>query len=295
MRSLVAVAEYGSITEAASAIGLSQSALSRRMAQLEGSLEAQLLERRGHGIALTSTGQLVLEEAQVMVQRYERLRRRVQEHLALESGVVRIGGGATAVAFALPQAIAAFRRQHPSLVFQVREAGSLEIESAVRRDILDLGVVTSPVRSGELKGVPWLRDEILLVAARQHPLSSQKRVEVSELQGQNLIGFEAGTAVRRLIDSALRAAGVEPHVMMELRSVGAILRMVESTGSLAFVSELAVSRRRQRGGPAVEVVPLGGLRVERQLSVVCNRDRALSPAAAAFAETLLTSRNPAHA
>ena len=65
MRSLLAVAEHGAITDAAAALGISQSALSRRMDQLEEALGAPLLERVGRGIALTAIGQLALEEGKI--------------------------------------------------------------------------------------------------------------------------------------------------------------------------------------------------------------------------------------
>src|SRR5436189_6291929 len=77
MRSLLAVAEHGAVTDAAVALGISQSALSRRIDQLEDALGAPVLERVGRGVALTAIGQLVLEEGKLLVQRYERLKSRI--------------------------------------------------------------------------------------------------------------------------------------------------------------------------------------------------------------------------
>src|SRR5215831_17223821 len=138
LRSLLAVAEHGAVTEAAAALGVSQSALSRRIDQLEQELGAPLLERVGRGVALTALGRLALEEGKQLVQRYDRLKARIVEHLHLDAGVVRIGGGATAVGFLLPGAIAGFLKQHPGVIFQVKEAGSREIEAAVGSEELEL-------------------------------------------------------------------------------------------------------------------------------------------------------------
>lgn len=286
MRSLLAVAEHGAITDAAAALGISQSALSRRMDQLEEALGAPLLERVGRGVALTAIGGIALEEARLLVQRYDRLAARVREHLELDAGVVRIGGGATAVGFLLPRAIAAFRVQHPGVVFQVKEAGSRDIEVAVSRDELELGIVTRPTRSRDVEEKPLARDRIVLVAAKDHPLARRARVDARSLNGQNLVGFEAGTAVRWLIDAALREANVEVNVVMELRSVAAILQMVETTGSLAFVSELAVSSGPSRRTPAVVPVAVRGIDIQRELALISKQGRSLSPAARAFCATL---------
>ena len=286
LRSLVAVADHGAITEAAVALGVSQSALSRRIDQLEEALGAPLFERAGRGVALTAMGQIAAVEGRQLVQRYDRMKARIVEHLRLDAGVVRIGGGATAVGFLLPRAIAAFRKQHPRVVFQVKEAGSREIEAAVLGEELELGIVTLPTRSREVDERPLVRDKIVLVASKDHPLARQERVDAQDLGGQNLVGFEAGSAVRWLIDAALREAQVEVNVVMELRSVAAILQMVETTGSLAFVSELSVlppSAPRARN-----VVPLvvRGLEIQRELALIRKRGRSLSPAAHAFSESL---------
>ncbi|MEY4546690.1 MAG: hypothetical protein RL685_2885 [Pseudomonadota bacterium] len=289
LRSLVAVAEHGAITEAAAALGVSQSALSRRIDQLEEALGAQLLERAGRGVVLTAIGQLALEEGKLLVQRYDRLKSRIHEHLRLDAGVVRIGGGATAVGFLLPGAIAAFRKQHPGVVFQVKEAGSREIETAVGNEELELGIVTLPTRTREVDERPLARDRIVLVAAKDHPLARKERIEARALNGQNLVGFEAGSAVRWLIDAALREAQVEVNVVMELRSVAAILQMVETTGSLAFVSELSVVAEPSRRGRAVVPLAVRGLDIQRELALINKRGRSLSPAARAFSEQLATA------
>ncbi len=277
-RSLLAVARHGTISQAAENIGLSQPALTRRLQQLEEHLGAPLVERSGRGVALTELGRLAVREGQALVERYERLRTSIAEHVRLEAGTVRIGGGATAVAYLLPTAIARFREDHPEVRFQLLEAGSREVEGAVGSERLELGIVTLPTRAADLEVQPLLRDRIVLVAGRGHPLAGRRRIHARELQGQSLVGFEAGSAIRAEIDRALRDIGVEMQVVMELRSVAAILQMVETTGSLAFVSALGAGSSR--------CLTVRGLRIERQLAVIWKRGRPLSPAARAFAERL---------
>jgi len=283
LRTLLAVAEHGSITDAAQVLGVSQPALSRRIQQLEEDLGARLLERSQRGAVLTEIGRLARTECARMLERYERLQRDVRAHVALDVGSVRVGGGATAVSFVLPDAIAGFRREHPGVRFQLREAGSLEVAQDVLDERLDLGIVTLPVALPELSVRPLRDDRIVLVGAREHPLAGKRGVATQALSGQAVVGFEAGSAIRKLIDGALRDAGVAMDVVMELRSVAAIVRMAATTGSLAFVSELGVPPRDRR------IAPIGvrGLRIVRKLGVVHKRERPLSPAAEAFATALL--------
>jgi DNA-binding transcriptional LysR family regulator len=281
VRSFLAVAETGAITEAAERIGITQPALSRRIQQLEAQLGVRLLERGRKGALLTDIGRLVQTEAQGIVAHYERMREMAASHQRLEGGTVRIGGGATAVSFILPEAIAAFQAAHPRVRFQLREAGSSEIADDVVAGRLELGVVTLPVRDRELTVSPLATDHIVLVARHDHPLARRPRIQIQQLADQGFVAFEAGSALRQIIDSKLREAGVEVNVVMELRSIPAILRMVSTTGNLAFVSQLGMEH-------ASDVVALSvqGLRIERRLAVIARRGVGLSPAARVFAQRL---------
>ena len=281
MRSLLAVADAGNITEAADRIGVTQPALSRRIQQLEAYFGATLLDRGRKGASLTDVGRLVESEGRTLVARFDQLRERVAAHVGLDAGTVRVGGGATAVSFVVPSAIARFQSEFPGVRFQVKEAGSREIEGDVVSGRLDIGLVTMPVDAPDLDVTPLLLDRIVLVASPRHPLSAMPAINVEHLAQQSLVGFEAGSAIRQLIDNELRAAGVEMNVVMELRSIPAILRMVATTGNLAFVSQLGVSTQ-----PDVRVLPLRGVRIERELGVIRRRGVQLSPAAAQFAERL---------
>ncbi len=282
LRSLLVVADHRAITSASRALGLTQSALSRRLKQLEDEMGARLLDRSRHGVVLTEAGRLVVEEARPLVERYGQLRERVRARQSLETGIVRLGGGATAVSFLVPQAIAAFHGQYPGVRFEVREQGSRAVEADVRDERLELGIITLPAHSREFDVRPLRRDRIVLVAAETHPFAKRRRIDAKDLAGQALVGFEAGSAIRQLIDVALRDAGVEMNVQMELRSIAAILAMVAHTHSLAFVSRLGVEGRET----GVRTLDVRGINIHRRLAVVSKLGRPLSPAARAFAAML---------
>lgn len=282
LRSLLAVADHRAITQASRALGLTQPALSRRLQQLEEEMGALLLERSKKGVALTAAGRLVVDEARFLVQRYDRLRLTVRAQESLDAGLVRLGGGATAVSFLVPPTIAEFAKQHPGVRFEVREQGSRDVEADVQSERLELGIVTLPTHSREFEVRPLRRDRVVLIASPDHPLARRKRVEVRDLAGLGLVGFDSESAIRKLIDSALGKAGVEMKVQMELRSIAAILEMVTHTPMLAFVSQLGVTGR----DVGVRVIQVRGLSIHRRLAVVSKLGRPLSPAARAFAAML---------
>ena len=281
LRSFVAVADAGSITQAAARLHLSQPALSRRLQQLEAELGVTLLVRGRHGVELTVLGEDVLVETRAIVDRYDRLMRDITDQLRLEAGAVRVGGGATAVSYLLPDAIATFQARHPGVRFQVREAGSREIADAVGDGALELGLVTLPVRVPGLTTRALLIDEIVLVARADSPLAARGSVRAADLRDVPLVAFETASAIRDLVDQALARAGVDVDVVMELRSVPSMLRMVATTGCLAFVSRVSVASE-----PSLRIVPVRGLRIIRHLAIASRATIPLSTAAAAFADHL---------
>ena len=290
LRSFLRVADCGAITTAAKQMFLTQPALSRRLQQLEAELETALFERTRQGVQLTEQGRLVQRMGQDLVERWDRMGEGVRSISNLDAGTVRLGGGATAVSFLLPKAIAEFQRAHPGVLFKVKEAGSRDVERDVLEERIELGIVTlpaaapiaAPAGTADFEIWPLRTDRIVLVVASDHPLASKSRVNVKALQDQDLVGFESPSAIRSLVDGALEEAGVRMHVVMELRSIPAILRMVETTQCMAFVSQLGVGEGQQ----GVRVLPVTGLKIERRLAVICKRHHALSPAAEQFVQLL---------
>ncbi len=282
LQSLLAVADHKSVTQASRALAVTQPALTRRIQLLEEEMGASLFLRSKKGAALTEAGRLVASEARLLIERYARLRETVRATQNIDTGLVRLGGGATAVSFVVPPAIAEFSRKFPGVRFEVREEGSRDVEQDVLSERLELGIVTLPTHSREFEVRPLRRDRIVLIAARDHPLAHKKTASAKDLQGRGLVGFDSGSAIRRLIDDSLQKAGVEMNVQMELRSIAAILEMVAHTQMLAFVSQLGVEGRDL----GVRVLEVRGVSIQRRLAVIHKLGRPLSPAASAFAAML---------
>jgi DNA-binding transcriptional LysR family regulator len=280
LRSLLAVADAGTITDAADRVAISQSALSRRLQQLEVDLGAVLLVRGRHGVVLTELGRQTVAEGRGIVARYDRLRQNISDNLGLRKGTVRVGGGATVTSYVLPPSIAEFQSGHPGIRFYVKEAGSREIASDVSTGDLELGVVTIPVPPRDLHITELFVDEIVLVSRSDHPFV-KRRVTATDLDGQPFVGFESSSAIRQIIDNALGAAGIHIDVVMELRSIPSILKMVATTGSLAFVSRLSLAAE-----PDLRAVRVRGLTISRTMGLATRHPMPLSAPAEAFAALL---------
>jgi DNA-binding transcriptional LysR family regulator len=294
LRYFRAIAQAGHMTRAARALGVSQPALSAVVKKLEAEVGAELLHRTGRGVELTEAGRVFLLHAEDTLRRAEGAVEAVRQLVGLERGSIRVGGGATATSYLLPPVVSAVRKRHPGLRFYVREAGSTTVAAAVLSGELDLGIVTLPIRVGDegrLVRVPLVDDELRLIVPPGHRLSQpspeRKRGGAAvrpsttpagfrwkDLEGESMVGFEAGSAVREVIDRASGAAGVRLDVVMELRTIEGIKQMVGAGIGVGFVSRFAL---REGEG----LVCRDG-RLVRKMAIVKRGDRQLSVAAREF-------------
>ncbi|MCO4746074.1 MAG: LysR family transcriptional regulator, partial [Proteobacteria bacterium] len=205
LRSFLAIAREGHLTRAARALHLSQPAVSAQLARLEEDLGASLFHRTPKGMQLTKAGELFRTYAEQGLLFLEDGREALDALRGLQRGTLSVGGGATATTYLLPPVLRRFHEAHSAIQLYVREAGSAAVVEGVLAGDLDLGVVTLPVdtRGGGLVVTPWQKDDLRLVVPPGHRLSKRRRFRWTELDGEPLVLFEGGTAVRRVIDAAL--------------------------------------------------------------------------------------------
>lgn len=316
LRYFKAIAEARHMTRAAETLGVTQPALSAMLRKLEAEVGAELLHRTGKGVELTDAGRAFLVHAEEALRAAGQGVVAVRQLMGLESGSIRVGGGATATTYLLPPVVSAVRRKYAGLRFYVREAGSSTVAAAVLSGELDLGIVTLPVAvpgMRDLLTIPLVEDELRLivppggsggkgrseqgaqgvakgvrplrrgqVAANSGAWMRGKSFRWKDLDGTPFVSFEAGTAVRELIDSAAKAAGVKLDVVMELRSIESIKSMVAAGIGVGLVSRFALAEDQGmscRDG-----------KLSRTLAVVRRRDRIPSRAAAEFERMLVKAR-----
>lgn len=282
LRYFRAIAHAGHMTRAARSLGVTQPALSAMLKKLELEVGATLVHRTPHGVQLTEAGGVFLQHAEDAVRRADAGVRAVRQLVGLESGSIRVGGGATATSYLLPPVVSAVRRKHPGLRFYIREAGSNAVASAVLSGELDLGIVTLPIsvaNADELVRVPVVADELRLIVPPRHALAGKRSFRWKELHGALMVGFEAGSAVREIIDHSAKDAGVTLNIVMELRSIESIKQMVAAGIGVGFVSRFAL--RDDEG------LTCKDSKLSRQMAIVRRRDRVQSAAAAAFEHALL--------
>ncbi|MBH1997538.1 MAG: LysR family transcriptional regulator [Sphingomonadaceae bacterium] len=262
------MARIGSIAGAAEEIGLSPSAASMSLKDLETHLGVQLFARSGRRMLLSDRGRPMLEMARGILVQVADL-----ESLSLPEevrGRLRIGAVAPVGNYVLPELCAAFMRRHPGVRIEMRIMPSHDVMEGVRNMALDIGFVSSPVNSSYLKAEPWLRDGLVISAAPDHPLASRGTIPLAELASEAWVLEKTLSSERISFTVEALKYFVSIDVVFEADSVEAIKRIVSKCGVLACLSRLTVEEEITRGELVALDVP--ELRFTRILSLVSRRD-----------------------
>ncbi len=243
----VRVAELGSFTRAAVALGVAQPALSRQVRLLEVELRQTLLSRNGRGAVPTEAGLLLLEHGRGILHQVERAR----EELARMRG-----GLAGRVALGLPPSVAralavplthAFRAQLPEARLAITEGLSTSMQEALLSGRLDIAVLYDAQPRTGLDITPLASEELVLVQAADAPVSgtpSDNKIPPATLQEISqlpLIIPSRPNAIRMHIEAALAAVGCMPRIELEIDGVPAILDLVAEGAGGAILSRNAVT------------------------------------------------------
>ncbi|MEN4038121.1 LysR family transcriptional regulator [Serratia marcescens] len=172
-RLLVAVADNGTITQAAALCGMTQSAASQAIAQLETMLSTRLLVRQPHNVVLTQSGLQIVAHARTMLEGLRAIQQFAQQAGNAHAGKIRLASFPSAFSKLLPPLLRKFRRLYPDIELITLEGTDHEVESWLTSATADIGVVLNP--APERLCFPLGEDTWLAVVPSAHPLARARR------------------------------------------------------------------------------------------------------------------------
>ncbi|MDX8035766.1 LysR family transcriptional regulator [Lentzea sp. BCCO 10_0856] len=253
------VAERGTLTAAASALGYTQSAVSRQIASLERAAGVELLERRYDGVRLTPAGRLVLRRAAAVVDEVDAGARELAG-LPEDVSTIRLGWFATAGAWLVPQALSSLGRTHPSITVVTREGSTPALVRALRAGTLDVALIASspPFRAPDDE-TPALAADVLVERSLRvavpaaHPLARNDFIDVGDLRGQRWIAGPGDQLVMGVwpgLDERPVVAHTARDWLAKLQLVAAGFGITTVPAALVAVVPAGVRVLPVRGGPA---------------------------------------------
>jgi DNA-binding transcriptional LysR family regulator len=286
LAALEAVATEGTFGRAADKLGYTQSAISQQIATLERIVGERLVERPGgpRPVTLTEAGRVLLGHAESIVARLQAAQADLAALASGEAGSLHVGTFQSVGAKILPEVMRRFRAAWPDVEIELRESHlDSELTDGVERGDLDLAFVQLPVDNPSLETLELLRDDYVLVTAKDSPFATAKRPpSLREIADQPLIGYRTCRTTEIVLDQ-LRTTGIEPRFVFRSNENGVVQGLAATGVGVALVPRLAVDENDE----TVKVVELGPKIAPRIVGIVRHRDRYHSAAAKAFAATAL--------
>ncbi|KAA0100063.1 LysR family transcriptional regulator [Mycolicibacterium sp. P1-18] len=283
----VAVAAELSFTRAAQRAHVVQSALSTSVAKLERELGVELFDRSRQQIRLTAAGERFRTHAHEVLRVSRAAAESVTEFRGTLMGAVEFGSLISFGPMDVAGALGDFHREHPFVRLRLRlsQSGASAYLAALVEGSLDVALISVPERFPPQLQMRLLFEEpMVLVCRRDHPLANNESARLPDVAADDLVGFPPGFGLRRLMDDALHAAGVQPSTQYEVPGgFSEIAALVRNGLGIAFMPESEAARFGD-----LRAVDLAQ-RVPWQVYLAAPAANRLTPAAARLVDVLLAA------
>jgi LysR family nitrogen assimilation transcriptional regulator len=234
LRYFVGIVDAGSLSRAATTLYVAQPALSQQMAELEQELGVALLHRSARGVRPTPAGDVLYREAQAILRHVEKLPDIVRDSGGEVSGAVSLGMSSTVASFLAGPFIEACRSALPRVNLSLVTEDSMTLKSRVAAHGLDLAVVfEQDAVAGQVR-MPLFRQRLYLVDRKKLP-GHARAVPLQRVAAQPLVLPPAPNGLRRFLDDAFAAAGLQPDIVVEVNLLSSILAAVHSGAGATVV------------------------------------------------------------
>ncbi|MDF1581751.1 MAG: LysR family transcriptional regulator [Methyloprofundus sp.] len=246
----VTVSRLQSVSRAAEALSLSQSATSSALGEFERQFDLQLFDRIGKTLRINETGQHLLPHAVELLDRAHEIEALLQGNSCF--GGMKIGATLTIGNYLANLLVAQFLQQHAESRIQLQVHNTRTIVQQIANHELDLGLIEGDCHHPDITVQPWIADELVVFAAPDHPYTQLQQVTMEQLLQQPWILREEGSGTRETFDHAFHNYHARLNIRLELEHTEAIKRAVESGLGISCISRLALKDAFRRGS----LVPL---------------------------------------
>ncbi|OKP66551.1 LysR family transcriptional regulator [Paenibacillus sp. P3E] len=281
----VTVVEQSHFSKAGELLGLSQPGVSLHIRNLENEMGTKLLHRSPKQVRMTEAGAILYKHAKQILSHYEEAGREIRLLRDEVTGNLHIGASFTIGEYILPAKLAAFAKQYPLVSLQLTIGNTEEIIAAVRMNQLDVAFIEGETTDPELVIIPYMKDEMIIVAPPGHPLAESLAVEKDMLQEETWVLREHGSGTRAFSDHFLQESGVTMKRSYVFNSSQGVKEAVSAGLGLAILSRWIV--RKELAGGEISELRLRQRLLEREFLIIRHKGNPESMAVQMFIEKLL--------
>jgi DNA-binding transcriptional LysR family regulator len=293
LKVFITVAQAKSFSRAGEIIGLSQSAVSHSVKELEHQTGVKLLDRTTREVLLTEAGQQLAIRLERLLDELSSTLREAGRVGQQMTGTVRVAASQTISAHLIPQCIAASNQRYPEIHFVLHDRPQQWVLESIRQGEVDFGIVIDPGAVGDLQCEPILSEPFFVLCREDHAFAALPHVSWQALQETRLVLQDYASGSRPLIDAALAYHIISANIVQEIGHPATLFPMVEAGIGISILPALALPLPQGSQLMVKRLTPV----VERQLMLARRKNRSLSTAAQALwdvvgqqAETLTAAR-----
>jgi LysR family hydrogen peroxide-inducible transcriptional activator len=269
---IVAVDTYRHFGRAAENCFITQPTLSMQIKKLEEDLEIIIFDRSRHPLMPTDVGQRIIDQARIVLKQNEEINNIVKDHKNQVSGLIRIGIIPTMAPYLLPIFIGNYKRKYPNIFIKVVEETTDNIVNLLNKDLIDVGVLATPLKEEKINEKPLFYEEMLIYANQSHPLHKLKEITIKDIATPEIWLLSDGHCFRDQVINLCSFLGTTDSSLpfhFEAGSLETLMNIVDREGGLTLIPELAkigMSERR-----LANVKSFTSIKPLREVSLVYSR------------------------
>jgi len=282
-QAFVTIARLGSFTRAAKHLNLSQPALTVQIRQLEEAMGVRLFDRSTRMVRLTPIGRELAPALERVLHGIDAIMVNTRDLASHVKGTVTIGALPSISSKLIPSTIAKFQKQYPGIVVRLRDAMAQHLMRLVKEEEVDFGIGTIRLSDPEIQFTPLLTDHLGVIFPAGHPVERRRAITLEYLTAFPFILMDPRSSVRDMVDRAFESIGEVVIPAFEALYVSTALAMVQTGLGLTIQPSSAMELARLRGLKFRAIRHPG---LTRQIGVIQNTRRSLSPSAQAFIQMM---------
>lgn len=247
LRCLTEVARRGlNVSEAAEALHTSQPGVSKQIRALEDELGVKVFVRHGKRlVTITEPGKAVIAIAERILAEAQNLRRAGEEFANDQLGTLTIAATHTQARYALPKAVAAFKRKYPKVELVLHQGNPTQICEQVLAGEADMGVATEAISDyPALVSLPVYQWNRCVVVPPKHPLLKANPLTLEKLAEYPIVTYDFAFANRSLVQKAFETRGLTPHVVLAAQDADVIKTYVELGLGVGILAKMGFDPKR---------------------------------------------------
>ncbi|KAA5973129.1 LysR family transcriptional regulator [Pantoea sp. M_9] len=277
LRTFVAVGRQGSFSQAGQLIGLSQSAVSHSVKELEAEIGVRLLDRTTREVLLTGAGQQLATRLTRLLEELNTTLLDVRSYGEQRSGTVRVAASQTPSAHLMPQCLASTQQHYPDIRVILHDRVQQAVLHSVRNAEVDFGIVIGPLGDAEFDAEEILQEPFLLLCHQNDALAQTESVTWAMLTDRNMVLQDYASGSRMLVDAILQQLAISVNVVQEIGHPATLYPMVEAGIGISILPALALPLPSGRKLVVRRLYP----EMNRSLMLIKRKNRSLTPAAEA--------------